>query len=136
MEEQVVDECSQVAEGSGRGLPWPLPRMPLLTAVMYESMRLKPVAPLLYLEPVKDTVIAGFLIKKGTPLLMMLHASGFEETLFHQPSDFMPERWLERGQASFSDLQPFGGAAHVPRTIAGINGNQTGVSRAVQRISC
>ncbi|MGM3192738.1 cytochrome P450 [Dickeya dadantii subsp. dieffenbachiae] len=113
MEENVVDECRQAAGGEGGVLPWPLPRMPLLTAVMYESMRLKPVAPLLYLEPVKDTVIADFLIRKGTPLLLMLNASGFEEMQFHQPCDFMPERWLERGQASFSDLQPFGGGPRM-----------------------
>ncbi|MCI4185056.1 cytochrome P450 [Dickeya dianthicola] len=113
MEQRVLGECRQATEGSGGALPWPLPRMPLLTAVMYESMRLKPVAPLLYLEPVKDTVVAGFSIRKGTPLLLMLHASGFEETSFHQPRDFMPERWLERGQASFSDLQPFGGGPRM-----------------------
>lgn len=113
VEAQVVRECHQATDEVGTGLPWPLPRMPLLTAVMYESMRLKPVAPLLYLEPIKDTVIADFLIKKGTPLLLMLNASGFEEALFHQPGDFMPERWLERGQASFSDLQPFGGGPRM-----------------------
>ncbi|MCL6404584.1 cytochrome P450 [Dickeya dadantii] len=113
MEENVVDECRQASGGEGGFLPWPLPRMPLLTAVMYESMRLKPVAPLLYLEPVKDTVIADFLIRKGTPLLLTLHANGFEETLFHHPHDFMPDRWLERGQASFSDLQPFGGGPRM-----------------------
>ncbi|MEI7374769.1 cytochrome P450 [Dickeya chrysanthemi] len=113
VEEQVVRECRQATEDAEDILPWPLPRMPVITAVMYEAMRLKPVAPLLYLEPVKDTVVADFHIRKGTPLLLMLHASGFEEALFQQPRDFMPERWLERGQASFSDLQPFGGGPRM-----------------------
>ncbi|KFX05361.1 cytochrome P450 [Pectobacterium betavasculorum] len=113
VEECVFQECKEATEGGGAILPWPLPRLPWLTAVMYESMRLKPVAPLLYLEPTKDTVIDDFLIKKGTPLLLMLNASGFNDELFQQPYDFMPERWLERGKAAFSDLQPFGGGPRM-----------------------
>ncbi|MFJ5453175.1 cytochrome P450 [Pectobacterium jejuense] len=113
VEECVFQECKEAADGAGAILPWPLPRMPWLTAVMYESMRLKPVAPLLYLEPTKNTVIDDFQIKKGTPLLLMLNASGFDDALFQQPYDFVPERWLERGKASFSDLQPFGGGARM-----------------------
>ncbi|UMO86817.1 cytochrome P450 [Pectobacterium sp. PL64] len=113
VEECVFQECKEAADGAGAILPWPLPRMSWLTAVMYESMRLKPVAPLLYLEPTKNTVIDDFQIKKGTPLLLMLNASGFDDALFQQPYDFVPERWLERGKASFSDLQPFGGGARM-----------------------
>ncbi|MBN3142730.1 MULTISPECIES: cytochrome P450 [Pectobacterium] len=113
VEECVFQECKEAADGVGALLPWPLPRLPWLTAVMYESMRLKPVAPLLYLEPTKNTVIDDFLIKKGTPLLLMLNASGFDDALFQQPDDFVPERWLERGKASFSDLQPFGGGPRM-----------------------
>ncbi|MCL6379675.1 cytochrome P450 [Pectobacterium brasiliense] len=113
VEECVFQECKEATDGAGALLPWPLPRLPWLTAVMYESMRLKPVAPLLYLEPTKNTVIDDFLIKKGTPLLLMLNASGFDDALFQQPDDFVPERWLERGRASFSDLQPFGGGPRM-----------------------
>ncbi|KGA32454.1 cytochrome P450 [Pectobacterium brasiliense] len=113
VEECVFQECKEATDGAGALLPWPLPRLPWLTAVMYESMRLKPVAPLLYLEPTKNTVIDDFLIKKGTPLLLMLNASGFDDVLFQQPDDFVPERWLERGKASFSDLQPFGGGPRM-----------------------
>ncbi|KHT41840.1 cytochrome P450 [Pectobacterium brasiliense] len=113
IEECVFQECKEAADGAGALLPWPLPRLPWLTAVMYESMRLKPVAPLLYIEPTKNTIIDDFLIKKGTPLLLMLNASGFDDALFQQPDDFVPERWLERGKASFSDLQPFGGGPRM-----------------------
>nr|UKE84933.1 cytochrome P450 [Pectobacterium sp. PL152] len=45
VEESVFQECKEAADGAGGILPWPLPRMPWLTAAMYESMRLKPVAP-------------------------------------------------------------------------------------------
>ncbi|MBN3134559.1 cytochrome P450 [Pectobacterium punjabense] len=113
VEERVFQECKEATDGNGAILPWPLPRMPWLTAAMYESMRIKPVAPLLYLEPTKDTVINDFFIKKGTPLLLMLNASGFDDALFQQPDDFVPERWLERGKAAFSDLQPFGGGPRM-----------------------
>ena len=33
------------SSGSEHILPWPLPRVPYTTAIMYEAMRLKPVAP-------------------------------------------------------------------------------------------
>ena len=81
---------------------------PYITAVMYEAMRLKPVAPQLYLEPMRDTKIGDLNIKKGTPIFALLHASGFDSELFDSPLSFDPNRWLEKGKASFSDIQPFG----------------------------
>lgn len=94
--------------GDEKVLSWPIPRAPYITAIMYEAMRLKPVAPQLYLEPMRDTKIGDLNIKKGTPIFALLHASGFDSELFESPQSFDPNRWLEKGKASFSDIQPFG----------------------------
>ena len=94
-------------------LEWPLPKAPALTAVMYETMRLKPVAPQLYLEAIVDTKIGDHHIAKGTPIFVMLHANGHNEELFKAPEEFSPERWLDEGGASFSNLQPFGGGVRL-----------------------
>ncbi len=45
-------------------LNWPLPRASFLNAITYESMRLKPVTPLLYLEPTEDTDVGGIVSVK------------------------------------------------------------------------
>ncbi|OLQ75727.1 cytochrome P450 [Photobacterium proteolyticum] len=94
-------------------LAWPIPRLPYLTAVMYEAMRLKPVAPQLYIEPLSDTFIGSIKVKKGTPIFVMLHANGFNSDLFDSPESFSPERWLGKNRASFSNIQPFGTGARL-----------------------
>ncbi|MEZ8012036.1 MULTISPECIES: cytochrome P450 [Vibrio] len=101
------------ALGKRKVLEWPLPRTPYMTAVMYEAMRLKPVAPQLYLEPTRDTQIGDIEVKKGTPVFVMLHANGFDPDLFEDPTTFNPNRWVEKDGASFSNLQPFGGGARL-----------------------
>ncbi|WP_312239712.1 cytochrome P450 [Pantoea sp.] len=87
---------------------WPLPQLPWLTAVMYEAMRLKPVAPQLYLEPHSDMTINDIYVKRGTPVLLMLHGGGLSESCFQDARSFTPERWIERDGASFSNMLPFG----------------------------
>lgn len=94
-------------------LTWPLPRLNYLNAITYEAMRLKPVTPQLYLESNQDNEIAGYQVPKGTPIFVMLHANGFDPSLFESPQSFNPERWLGQQGSSFSKLQPFGGGARL-----------------------
>jgi cytochrome P450 len=61
-------------------------------AVLRESMRLKPVAPVLGMEPLKDTTIAGTHIPVGTRLLLLTrHAARRALT---RGAELDPERWL------------------------------------------
>ncbi|CAH7232966.1 cytochrome P450 [Vibrio crassostreae] len=110
-EQALQSELADLGEASV--LEWPIPRVPYMTAIMYEAMRLKPVAPQLYLEPTKDTYLGGFEIKKGTPVFVILHANGFDPDLFEDPMSFDPNRWINKKGASFSNLQPFGGGARL-----------------------
>jgi cytochrome P450 len=69
-------------------------------AVLRESMRLKPVAPIIGVEPLADTTILGTHIPAKTPLLLLtrhasLHGGGYE-----QASEFDPERWLTDGEGA------------------------------------
>lgn len=113
VEEKLVLELAQCTEAADEPLAWPVPKMPWLTAIMYEAMRLKPVAPQLYLEPVHDTAVGDVWVKKGTPLFLALHAGGFDERDFTEAGRFAPERWVEGDGASFSRLLPFGGGARL-----------------------
>lgn len=78
-------------------------------AVAQEAMRLKPVAPALYLEALENTEINGLLIEKGMPVILQNKVGHTAEENFVEPEKFIPERW-------FSDKCPYIGA-HVPEVI-------------------
>lgn len=113
VEEKLINELNGSRQIYGTVPDWPLPKLPWLTAIMYEAMRLKPVAPQLYLEPLTDTTVGDVFVKKGTPVFLTLHAAGSDERHFSQAEKFRPERWVEREGESFSALFPFGSGARI-----------------------
>lgn len=70
-----------------------------IEAVAHETMRLKSVAPLLFMEPIRDVELAGFLIPKGTFLMLVSRYGALQEKNFSYAHKFMPERWLETHSA-------------------------------------
>jgi len=67
-------------------------------AVLRESMRLKPVAPVLGVEPLADTTIGDTHIPAGTRLLLLTRYASIHDGGFQAASDFDPERWLGEGE--------------------------------------
>ncbi|MBL4592892.1 MAG: cytochrome P450 [Flavobacteriales bacterium] len=67
-------------------------------AVALETMRLKPVAPLLFNEPLEDMEVNGYLFKKGCKLLMETRYASMQEENFSNPEQFRPERWIKQEQ--------------------------------------
>jgi cytochrome P450 len=63
-------------------------------AVVNETMRLKSVAPLFFIEPNRDVEIAGFPIPKGTFLMLVNRYGALQEENFTDARQFKPERWL------------------------------------------
>jgi cytochrome P450 len=94
-----------------------LDKFPLSFAAAQESMRLKPVAPYLYLEGYQDEVIEGYEIPKGTMLVALLSNEGFNAGLFPEPQAFKPQRWLnlsaETRKQYAAELMPFGFGARL-----------------------
>jgi len=66
-------------------------------ACAHETMRLKPVAPILPLQAFADTMLAGVAIPAGTTCVFLLRVAATEETYFPQPRQFEPARWLKAG---------------------------------------
>ena len=92
-------------------------------AVLRESMRLRPVAPLLGVEPVSDTTIADTHIPAGTHLLLLTRQASKHAGAYQHASEFDPERWLddadgERGAADQKAFLAFGAG---PRFCPGRN---------------
>ncbi len=75
-------------------------------ACINETMRLKPVAPILFAQPTRDTVVAGIEVPKGTLIMCLMRAGTSDERRFADAQVFAPERWLS------------GAAANSPKRVA------------------
>ena len=71
-------------------------RLEYIEAVTHETMRLKPVAPVLGFEPVTDVELGGVAIPKNTALMLLTFHAPLQETHFGAAAQFRPERWLEK----------------------------------------
>jgi cytochrome P450 len=67
-------------------------------AVVLETMRLKPVAPMLLHEPLEDVEVNGYSFKKGAKLLFQCRYAGVKAENFVNPLKFDPKRWVAKTQ--------------------------------------
>ncbi|WP_370981045.1 cytochrome P450 [Agaribacterium sp. ZY112] len=115
LQEQLYQEVQTHTNGNGPISLEQLESFPLISAVLHETMRLKPVAPHLYIEPIKDEQIKGHHCPAGTTLVCLLSGEAYNEQLFPDCEAFKPERWLnmENSRATASQLMPFGFGARL-----------------------
>lgn len=81
-------------------------RLTYTDAVIRETLRLKSVTPVFFVEAINDTTVDGVQIPAGTSLVLMTRTAGMQDTSFADPTTFKPERWLD------SELGP-----HDPRAF-------------------
>jgi cytochrome P450 len=88
--------------------------LPFIDACINETMRLKPVAPIIMLQPTRDTVVAGVEVPQRTVIMCLMRAGATDERRFPDAQAFDPARWLDgqmrRGSASSPKrvAMPFG----------------------------
>jgi cytochrome P450 len=90
-------------------------------AIANETMRLRPVAPTMYLQPNVSTVIDDVHVPAGTPVAVMTRPPAVDEQNFERPRAFLPARWLEAaGRHEPSAHIPFGSGPRLcpGRTLA------------------
>lgn len=68
--------------------------LPYTEALLQETMRLKPVAPLNIVEANRDLEIGGLRLRRGDPVAILTRAIALREPAFAEPERFDPERWL------------------------------------------
>lgn len=98
-------------------------RLKFIEAVIHESMRLKPVAPVIFLEANRDSDLGAIRLRKGTGLIGLLRYPALQEENFTKAEEFLPERWLADRPGVFRNhntkaFTPFGGG---PRFCPGRN---------------
>lgn len=86
-----------------------------LGACASEAMRLKPVAPYIPLEALRDTVVGDVAVPAGTLICCLMRHDSVADTHFPDAAAFKPQRWLEADIDKGVAL-PFGAG---PRTCPG-----------------
>ncbi|XP_003931663.4 cytochrome P450 27C1 [Saimiri boliviensis] len=72
-------------------------KVPLVRALLKETLRLFPVLPGNGRVTQEDLVIGGYLIPKGTQLALCHYATSYQDENFPRAKEFRPERWLRKG---------------------------------------
>lgn len=86
-----------------------------------ESLRFKPVAPIILHSTLKDTEIEGVEIKKGQMILTQYRHGALKDKYFTDAKSIKPERWMKESRCPVHNMDaftPFGGG---PRYCPGRN---------------
>jgi cytochrome P450/nitrite reductase/ring-hydroxylating ferredoxin subunit len=84
-------------------------RLHLAGAVANETMRLRPVAPLLFVEANTDAVLGDLSLARGQRVCLLMRPPARSGEHFADPAAFRPERWLHRTPGAAHDP-----SAHMP----------------------
>ena len=111
-------EVDSLADRSGG---WTLDRLAelrFLEACANETMRLKPVAPFIMLQALRETQVADIRVPAGTLVWSSLRSDAVREDYFRDAARFEPERWLDgRAAPSATSVNrvsmPFGAGPRV-----------------------
>ncbi|CAN0927693.1 3,9-dihydroxypterocarpan 6A-monooxygenase [Linum grandiflorum] len=90
-----------------------VPNLPYLRAVIRETLRLHPSAPLIIRECAEDCLVNGFSVKSKTRVLVNVYAIMRDPKSWTNPDEFDPERFMEDSEMDYKGrdclFMPFGG---------------------------
>ncbi|MCY4305839.1 MAG: cytochrome P450 [Aestuariivita sp.] len=97
--------------------------LPIIDAVCNETMRHKPVAPILIVQAKQGVEIHGYKISEGTTLILLTRHMAMQEVNFGDAKSFDPTRWLtlKREQKLPHDRRSFAPFGSGPRICPGRN---------------
>lgn len=104
------DEVARVAPDPAAFTIEQMDGLDYLDACAQEAMRLKPVAPFIPLEALRDSVIGDVRIPKGGLVWCVMRNDSVDEAHVKRAADFEPERWLRGGDGAVGKhlSMPFG----------------------------
>ena len=95
-----------------------LAELDYVEACIHETMRLKPVAPLIGLQALRDTVVGDVAIPAGMVIINVMRRDSVSDSHLPRAASFEPERWLADGSAGLSTSvkrtsMPFGAGPRI-----------------------
>lgn len=96
-------------------------RLKYTEAVANETMRIKPVAPIVLNEPTEDIEFDGYLFKKGHRLVMQTRIGAMKDDYFTDAEQFNPNRWLLASRCPMHNTDAFMPFGAGPRFCPGRN---------------
>ncbi len=104
--QKLMEELTSVGSDAD---PLTIFRLPYLTAVCQETLRIYPVGMLTFTRTVKQPIeLLGYQLEPGVNLVGCIYLAHHREDLYPEPKEFKPERFLERKFSPYEYL-PFGG---------------------------
>jgi len=94
VERKARDEVARVAPDPATYTPEAIGALDYVEACAMETMRLKPVAPILTAQSIEDTVVAGIEVPADTLIFGLMRRDALDGAHFADPFAFRPERWL------------------------------------------
>jgi cytochrome P450 len=94
-------------------------RLDYLEACAHETMRLKPVAPHIGFQTMRDTQVGDVRVPAGTMIVSVMRHDSVSEQHVRDAADFRPERWLEENNPAMNASSakrismPFGGGPRI-----------------------
>jgi len=100
---------AEVAGVDAQADPVAIARLPYLSAICQETLRLYPIAIGAFPRVVKQPMdIAGYGLEPGTVVVPSIYLAHHRSSVYPEPQQFRPERFLERQYSPYEYL-PFGG---------------------------
>lgn len=116
IQQRVRDEVEQVVGDEKPTAAQLIGQLPYTTAVLKETMRMYPAAPITGRRALEDTTIGGFDIPAGSDVVLSVWSIHHRADLWSEPDQFTPERFLGNPELGRYDWLPFGAG---PRACIG-----------------
>lgn len=113
------DEVRRVATAGIAFTPEQMGQLPYIEACIQETMRLKPVAPVIFLDTIRDATVGDIRVSAGTTIAAVMRKDSLDPQLVPDATSFVPERWLAGdgaappGNPARHTSMPFGGGARI-----------------------
>jgi cytochrome P450 len=93
------DEVARVLAGGSRPTQFEQTNaLPYLQACVDETMRLKPVAPMMFVQVGRDATVGDIAVPEGSLLALLMRSGPLDEQYFPDATRFDPARWLDGGR--------------------------------------
>ena len=94
-------------------------QLDFVEACIHETMRLKPVAPQIPLQALRDTVVGDVTVPAGTVVIGLMRRDSVSDSHLPNAAAFQPERWLAESAVDASAAAPVStGSAHSAKRLS------------------